>query len=145
MAEKSATAKWNGGLTEGSGTFSAESGVFRDAAISWASRINEARGQTSPEEMLAAAHASCYAMAFAYHLQNNFTAPDSLEVTATVGFGPKPEGGMMVTHSNLAVTGSVPGLDQATFAKAADEAEAGCPISGALRGNVAITVVATLA
>ena len=145
MAEKSATAKWNGGLMEGNGTFSTESGLVTDAAISWASRTNESRGQTSPEEMLAASHAACFAMAFSYHLQNNFTAPTNLEVTATVGFGPKPEGGMMITHSNLVVTGVVPGLDQETFAKAASDAELGCPISAAIRGNVPITVAATLA
>jgi osmotically inducible protein OsmC len=145
MVEKTATAKWNGSLMEGSGTFSTGSGVITDSAISWASRTNEARGQTSPEELLASAHAACYAMAFSFHLQNNYTAPTSLEVTATVGFGPKPEGGMMVTHSNLAVTGVVPGLDQETFAKAASDAELGCPISAALRGNVLITVEATLA
>lgn len=145
MVEKAATAIWHGSLTEGSGTFSVDSGVIRDSAVSWASRTNEANGQTSPEELIAAAHAACYAMAFSYHLQNNFTAPDSLTVTATVGFGPKPEGGMKVTHSHLRVVGSVPGMDAATFASAAAEAEQGCPVSGALRGNVEITVDASLA
>ena len=95
--------------------------------------------------MLAAAHASCYAMAFSNHLATNFSAPESLKVTSTVGFGPKPGGGMQVTHSHLVVTGSVAGMDQATFAKAAQDAEAGCPVSGALRGNLEITVDATLA
>jgi OsmC subfamily peroxiredoxin len=69
MAEKTAVAKWAGSLTEGSGSFSVESGVITDSAVSWASRTNEANGQTSPEELIAAAHASCYAMAFSYHLQ----------------------------------------------------------------------------
>jgi osmotically inducible protein OsmC len=145
MAEKTAVAKWAGSLTEGSGSFSVESGVITDSAVSWASRTNEANGQTSPEELIAAAHASCYAMAFSYHLQNNHTAPDSLEVTATVGFGPNPGGGMKVTHSHLKVVGAVPGLDAATFASAAVEAEKGCPISNALRGNVEISVEASLA
>ncbi len=145
MVEKSATAKWNGTLMEGSGTFSTESGVITDSAISWASRTNAAKGQTSPEELLASAHAACYAMAFSFHLQNNFTAAESLEVTATVGFGPKPEGGMQVTHSNLSVIGVVPGMDQETFEKAASDAELGCPISAAIRGNVVITVAARLA
>lgn len=145
MVEKSATAVWNGSLTEGSGKFSVDSGVITDSPVSWASRTNESNGQTSPEEMIAAAHASCYAMAFSYHLQNNFSAPDSLTVTATVGFGPKPEGGMQVTHSHLKVVGSVQGMDAATFASAAIEAEKGCPVSGALRGNVEITVDASLA
>jgi osmotically inducible protein OsmC len=145
MAEKSATAKWAGTLTEGSGTFSTASGLVTDAAISWASRTNESKSQTSPEEMLAASHASCYAMAFSYHLQNNFAPADSLVVTSNVGFGPKPEGGMMVTHSHLHVVGSVPGMDLETFQRAATEAEAACPISQALRGNVEITVEAALA
>ena len=145
MAEKSATAQWSGNLTEGSGTFSAESGVIKDSPISWASRTNESKGETSPEEMLAAAHASCYAMAFSNHLNTNFTAPKSLTVTSSVGFGPKPEGGMRVTHSHLKVVGSVDGMDQETFAKAAQEAEIGCPVSAALRGNIEITVDATLA
>jgi lipoyl-dependent peroxiredoxin len=145
MVEKSATAKWSGTLTEGSGTFSTESGLVTDAAISWASRTNEAKGQTSPEEMLAAAHAACYAMAFSFHLQNNFAPATSLVVTSKVGFGPKPEGGMQVTHSHLSVIGSVPGMDLETFQKAASDAEAGCPISEALRGNIEITVDASLA
>ena len=144
MAEKTATAHWSGTLTEGSGTFSTESGLIKSAAISWASRTNESKSQTSPEEMLAAAHASCYAMAFSNHLATNFSAPTSLDVTASVGFGPKPGGGMMVTHSHLVVAGSVAGMDAATFARAASDAEAGCPISAALRGNVEMTVTATL-
>ena len=144
MVEKTATAKWNGTLMEGSGTFSTSSGVITDSPISWASRTNEANGQTSPEELLASAHAACFAMAFSFHLQNNYTAATSLQVTATVGFGPKPEGGMMVTHSNLVVVGDVPEMDAETFAKAATEAEVGCPISNAIRGNVQITVTASL-
>jgi osmotically inducible protein OsmC len=145
MAEKSATARWSGTLTEGSGTFSTESGVIKDAAISWASRTNESRGETSPEEMIAASHAACYAMAFSYHLQNNHSPAESLNVTSTVGFGPNPDGGMKVTHSHLKVTGKVAGMDAATFASAAAEAEKGCPISNALRGNIEITVEANLA
>jgi len=145
VVEKAATAKWAGSLTEGSGTFSTESGVITDSAISWAARTNEAKGQTSPEELLASAHAACYAMALSFHLQNNFVPPTSLVVTSKVGFGPKPEGGMQVTHSHLSVIGQVPGMDLATFQKAASDAEAGCPVSGALRGNIEITVDAALA
>ena len=145
MAEKSATAKWNGNLTEGSGTFSVDSGVITQSAVSWAARTNEARGQTSPEELIAAAHASCYAMAFSHYLTTNHSAPESLEVTSSVGFGPNPAGGMKVTHSHLTVTGSVPGMDEATFKDAATKAEAQCPVSNALRNNIDITVEASLA
>src|SRR5688572_28759608 len=109
MVEKSATANWNGNLMEGSGTFSTGSGVIADSPVSWASRTNESKGQTSPEELIASAHAACYAMAFAHYLTTNHSAPESLEVTAAVGFGPNPDGGMKVTHSHLTVVGKVPG------------------------------------
>ena len=145
MVEKSATAKWSGSLTEGKGTFSTGSGLAKDSPISWASRTNETRAETSPEELIASAHAACYAMAFSNYLATNHTAPESLEVTSTVGFGPKPEGGMKVTHSHLKVVGSVPGMDAATFADAAKKAEGECPVSNALRGNLDITVDASLA
>jgi lipoyl-dependent peroxiredoxin len=145
MAEKSATATWSGSLTEGRGTFSTESGIITNSAVSWASRTNASKAETSPEELIASAHASCYAMAFSNYLATNHTAPESLEVTSTVGFGPKPEGGMKVTHSHLKVTGKVAGMDAATFADAAQKAERECPVSNALRGNVDITVDASLA
>jgi osmotically inducible protein OsmC len=145
MAEKSASAKWNGNLTEGKGTVSTDSGIFRDTPVSWASRTNDTRSETSPEELIASAHAACYAMAFSHYLTQNHTAPESLDVTATVGFGPNPEGGMKVTYSHLKVIGAVPGMDAATFADAAKKAEAGCPVSNALRNNVEITVEGTLA
>lgn len=144
MVDKSATAKWNGNLTEGSGTFSVDSGVISASPVSWAARTNEAKGQTSPEELIAAAHASCYAMAFSNYLATNHSAPESLEVTSSVGFGPNPDGGMKVTHSKLTVNGSVPGMDESTFKDAATKAEAQCPVSNALRGNIDITVDASL-
>ena len=145
MVEKSATTKWNGSLLEGKGTLTTDTGVLKNSPVSWASRTNESRQETSPEELIASAHAACYAMAFAHYLTENHTAPESLEVTAAVGFGPNPAGGMKVTHSRLKVTGKVPGMDAATFADAAQKAEAGCPVSNALRGNVEITVEAALA
>lgn len=144
MVEKSASAKWNGALGDGSGTVSTDTGVLSNSPVSWGSRTNESMEQTTPEELIAAAHASCYAMAFAHYLDTNHTAPEALDVTASVGFGPNPEGGMKVTHSHLTVTGSVPGMDAATFADAAQKAEAGCPVSNALRGSIEITVEASL-
>jgi osmotically inducible protein OsmC len=146
MVEKSANAVWHGTLTEGSGTFSLESsGVIKDSPVSWASRTGAADGKTSPEELIAAAHAACYAMAFSYALGNAGTPADSLDVTSNVGFGPKPGGGMQVTHSHLVVNGKVPGLTQEQFQQAAEDAEKGCPVSNALRNNLEITVEATLA
>jgi osmotically inducible protein OsmC len=144
MVEKTANAVWTGTLTEGSGKFSVESGVIANSPVSWASRTGAADGKTSPEELIAAAHASCYAMAFSYALGSAGTPAESLDVTATVGFGPNPGGGMKVTHSHLKVKGKVAGLTQEQFAQAAVDAEKGCPVSNALRNNIDITVEGTL-
>jgi osmotically inducible protein OsmC len=144
MAEREATAVWEGDLIGGQGTVSAGSGVLVDSPVTWKARTEDAEGKTSPEEMIAVAHAACYAMAFSHTLASNGTPPERLEVTAKVGFGPKPGGGMMVTHSNLSVKGRVPGLDQAGFAEQAAKGEQGCPISNALRNNIAINLEATL-
>lgn len=141
MVEKSANAVWHGTLSEGSGTFSLESsGVIKDSPVSWAARTGAADGKTSPEELIAAAHAACFAMAFSYALGNGGTPAESLDVTANVGFGPNPGGGMKVTHSHLVVKGMVPGLTQEQFQQAAVDAEKGCPVSNALRNNLEITV-----
>jgi lipoyl-dependent peroxiredoxin len=144
MAEREATAVWNGGLLDGSGSFDVGTGAIPNQPVTWASRTEDPAGRTSPEELIAAAHASCYAMAFSYTLQNAGHAPEQLTVTAKVGFGPKPGGGMKVTHSNLTVRGKVSGLDQAGFADLARQGEQGCPVSNALRNNVEINLEATL-
>lgn len=142
---KSATTTWQGDLASGSGSFDAASGALTDQAVSWASRTGDANGKTSPEELLAAAHSSCYAMAFSYNLGNAGHAPSRLEVTSNVTFSPKAGGGFEVTSSHLTVNGTVEGIDQATFTQLAEEASRTCPISGAIKGNVEITVEATLA
>jgi osmotically inducible protein OsmC len=108
--------------------------------VSWASRTERAAGKTSPEELLAAAHASCYCMALSHELGEAGTPPDRLEATATVEFEP----GEGVRSSHIVVSGRVPGIDQARFSEAASAAGDGCPISGALKGNVEISVDATL-
>src|SRR3954469_4826256 len=128
MVEKSANAVWHGTLAEGSGEFSTGSGVLSALPVSWASRTGDANGKTSPEELIAAAHASCYAMAFSYALANAGTPSDSLDVTSTVTFGPKQGGGMEVKSSHLVVKGKVPGMSADQFASAATEAEKGCPV-----------------
>src|SRR5680860_1013376 len=129
MAERSATAQWSGTLTEGNGTVSSGTEVLSAQKVTWAARTEDPAGMTSPEELIAAAHASCYAMAFSNVLAENGTPANSLDVTAKVGFGPKEGGGMMVTHSKLSVKGSVPDLDAETFSKLAEEGEKGCPVS----------------
>jgi lipoyl-dependent peroxiredoxin len=145
MADRRAEATWAGTLTEGSGTLDlVSSGVASALPITWASRTEKPDGRTSPEELLAAAHASCYAMAFSATLGRGGTPPESLHVTAVVSLNPKEGGGVEVTDSALTVRGTVPGLDQAGFQEAAETGEQGCPISNAIRNNVNITVTATL-
>lgn len=144
-AERRATAHWEGPLTTGGGQVTFESSGIGTNPVTWASRVEKADGRTSPEELVAAAHASCYAMAFSATLGREASPPDSLDVQVVVALNPKEGGGFRVTDSTITVTGSVPGIDQATFQALAEKAEAGCPISNALRGNVAVTVNATLA
>ena len=139
-ATSKATTVWQGDLGSGAGTTSPDSGAFGDVEVSWASRTKRAAGKTSPEELLAAAHAACFCMALSHELGEAGNAPDRLEATATVEFEP----GEGVKSSHIAVTGSVPGIDQDKFSEAAKGASEGCPISGALKGNVEISVEATL-
>lgn len=139
-ASSSATTVWQGGLADGSGVTTPASGAFGPADVSWASRTKRAAGTTSPEELLATAHASCYCMQLSHVLGEAGTPPERLEATATVDFAP----GEGVTSSHIVVSGTVPGIDQDAFAAAAASAGEGCPISGALTGNVEITVEATL-
>jgi len=135
---------WEGPLMGGKGdTELASSGIGR-YPVTWAARTESPDGKTSPEELLAAAHATCYAMAFSHFLAQAGNAPERLHVTSTVSFEPKEGGGFAVTRSALEVNGVVPGLDQDGFQQAAEEAEKGCPISNAIRGNLEITVKATL-
>ena len=143
-ARRQATVVWNGDLMSGSGAVSAStSGAFSDLPVSWATRSEAANGQTSPEELVASAHASCFAMALSAGLGGSGTPPERLEVSAVVTFE-QVEGGWKVSSSALTVRGRVPGLDEAGFREAAEGAKDGCPISGALKGNVALSVEATL-
>ncbi len=144
QAERNARAIWHGGLSDGSGTVSLGSGVLADSPVSWKGRTESPEGATSPEELVAAAHASCYAMAFSGVLAEAGHPPDQLHISAVVGFGDKAGGGAEVKYSNLTVRGRVPGLDQAKFAELAMQGERGCPISNLLRGNAGIAVEATL-
>lgn len=144
-AQRKARVVWTGDLAKGKGAVTAESsGMFKDAPVTWASRTERSDGKTSPEELVAAAHASCFAMALSFGLGNAGTPPQRLEVVATVTFE-QVAGGFQVKSSALEVTGSVPGLDAARFQAAAEGAKENCPISKALKGNVELSVRATLA
>lgn len=143
-ARRSATVTWTGSLAEGNGTVTAgTTGLFTDLPVSWASRTEAPEGRTSPEELLAAAHSSCFAMALAGGLARGGTPPDHLHVSSTVTFD-KVGDQWTVTSSVLDVVGIVPGLDEAGFEAAAQTAKEGCPISRALAGNVELSVSATL-
>ena len=137
-----ANATWEGDLMAGKGNVSAASGTFKGANLSWKARTEGAAAHTTPEELLAAAHASCFSMALSNGLSKAGHKPKKLETRCTVEFGPKQGGGFEVKSSALEVKGSVPGIDQAGFQKAADEAKNGCPISGALK--IQMSVRATL-
>jgi osmotically inducible protein OsmC len=139
-ASSSATTVWEGGLTDGSGMTTPQSGAFPATEVSWASRTKRAAGKTSPEELLAAAHASCYCMGLSHELGEAGTPPERLEARATVEFVP----GEGVKSSHIVVSGRVPGVDADGFAAAAQSAGENCPISAALKGNVEISVEATL-
>ena len=142
-AVRRAEVDWSGPLATGSGTVSAKSsGAFSDLPVSWAART-ETPDNTSPEELVAAAHASCYAMAFSGGLGRAGTPPERLHVTCEVTFD-KLEAGWTVISSALTVRGVVPGISEADFAAAAEAAKDGCPISRALAGNVALSVDAAL-
>jgi osmotically inducible protein OsmC len=142
MATRRAEATWSGGLADGSGRASLASAVAGPFDVNWRART-EGGAETSPEELLAAAHASCFAMALSNEL-GEAHPPDTLTVSAEVEFGPV-EGGFAVKSSKLTVNGAVPGVDAAAFEKAAQAASQGCPISVALKGNVDISVEAELA
>jgi osmotically inducible protein OsmC len=143
-ASRRAETTWQGDLTSGSGTTTAvTSKAFTSLPVTWASRTEEANGRTSPEELVAAAHASCYSMAFSAGLARAGTPPQQLDVSATVTFD-RVGDGWKVVSSALTVRGRVPGIDEAAFKQAAEAAKDGCPISQALKGNVELSVDATL-
>ena len=144
-ATRRADVTWEGDLMSGKGVVSASSSkAFSALPVTWASRTESAGGKTSPEELIAAAHASCYAMALSFGLGSAGKPPRKLEVSATVTFD-KVDAGFRVTSSALTVRGWVPGLDAEGFRKAAEGAKDGCPVSHALKGNVTLSVEATLA
>jgi lipoyl-dependent peroxiredoxin len=140
--ERRAEATWQGSLMDGSGRIeTVTSGVLGGLDVTWASRAEEPGGRTSPEELVAAAHATCFAMALSHGLAQEGHAPERLETAATVTFQP----GEGITKIALSVRGQVPGLDEEGFHKAAEAAKDGCPISKALASVPEISLDAQLA
>jgi osmotically inducible protein OsmC len=141
MTERTANVTWTGSLLEGSGTIdSVGSGALGPLDVTWASRAEEPAGRTSPEELIAAAHASCLSMALSGGLAKAGSPPDRLETSATVTFVP----GTGITAIALTVRGSVPGMDEEAFRAAAEAAKEGCPVSKALASVPEITLDAAL-
>jgi osmotically inducible protein OsmC len=144
-AVRHAEVSWSGDLATGTGTINyVSSGAISRLAVTWGSRTEEHEGRTSPEELIAAAHAACFSMAFSNHLGKNGTPPTKLDTKVSVTFD-KTDAGWKIASSAIEVRGDVPGIDQATFADLAEKAKDGCPVSGALKGNVELSVQATLA
>ncbi|MBE3557880.1 MAG: OsmC family peroxiredoxin [Ktedonobacteraceae bacterium] len=142
-AERRAEVTWNGDLAHGNGRVKVGSGAIGELPVTWASRTERPDGKTSPEELIAAAHASCYAMALSHTLASQGNPPEQLNVNAVCTFE-QVGGGFKITTITLNVHGKVPGLDAAGFARATQQAEQGCPVSNALRNNVAIHLNAQL-
>ncbi|MBN1180318.1 MAG: OsmC family peroxiredoxin [Anaerolineae bacterium] len=141
--KRTAHAIWNGDSRRGSGIISSGSGVLKDVPYTYATRFGDTPG-TNPEELIAAAHAACFSMAFASGLRRGGYQPHSIETRATCTISPQEQGGFRITRMRLETRGQVPGIDEATFLKIAREAKEGCPVSNALRGSVEIEMKAVL-
>ena len=142
--ERSAKATWEGDLMGGSGDVSTESGVVHSATVKWSSRADQADENTSPEELIAAAHATCVSMALANGLAQAGTPATKLETEATATFEQTPDGFRMTTM-RFSTRGQVEGLDEDGFRRAAEDAKENCPVSQALKGNVEVSLDAALA
>ena len=139
--ERRAEVTWHGELMGGSGTIeSVGSGAFGPLEVSWASRAEDPDGNTSPEELIAAAHASCFSMALSHALAEAGTPAETLSSSATLTFEP----GKGITRALLDVEGAVPGIDEGRFRELAEQAKDGCPVSQAMKGNVEMSVAARL-
>jgi lipoyl-dependent peroxiredoxin len=138
--KRNASAVWKGGLKDGKGTISTESGVLSDAQYSFTTRFEQGKG-TNPEELIAAAHAGCFSMALSNELGNAGLKPESIRTTATVTLE-KTDAGFAIPAVHLTLEAKVPGADRATFADLADRAKTGCPVSKLFKAD--ITLDATL-
>jgi osmotically inducible protein OsmC len=138
--KKTGSAEWKGGLKDGTGTISTQTGVLRNAPYGFKSRFEDGPG-TNPEELIGAAHAACFSMAFSLILGNNNLKADYIRTSAAISLEKVGEG-FAITASELTVNAKIPGADAATFERLANEAKAGCPVSKVL--NAKITMSATL-
>ena len=135
--KRKASAQWNGGLKDGKGTISTDSGVLKDTQYSFSTRFEDGVG-TNPEELIAAAHAGCFSMALSGQLTNAGSPPESVRTQATVTME-KTDAGFTVTAVHLDVVAKVPGIDQAGFDTAANNAKNGCPISRLLKAEITMS------
>jgi osmotically inducible protein OsmC len=142
--ERNAHATWEGDLRGGSGRFDVGSGAITGQEVTFASRFEESGGKTSPEELIAAAHATCFSMALANGLAQDGHAPTRLQTDAVATLEPT-DAGFRITSIRLSVRGEVDGLDEKAFRAAAETAKEGCPVSNALADSVVITLDAALA
>jgi lipoyl-dependent peroxiredoxin len=142
LQQRRAEVVWNGAL-KGNGTLTVSSGVLKEVPVTYSARTESPEGKTSPEELIAAAHATCYAMAFSNTLGQAGTPPERLDIKATCTLD-RVEGKLTITTMELDVTGRVPGIDQSKFEAAAKDAGQNCPVSRALKANVDIRVSAHL-
>ena len=138
-----ASVTWNGDLLSGAGSATLASGVAADLPVSWSSRTESPAGRTSPEELIAAAHAACYSMAFSNALSQAGHPPEQLDTEAVVSFE-QSDDGWGITRSALSVRARVPGIDEETFQEAAEGAKVGCPVSRALSTDIEVTLDAQL-
>ena len=139
--QRKGSAQWKGGLKDGKGTVSTGSGVLKETPYSFGTRFEDGQG-TNPEELIAAAHAACFSMAFSKQLGDAGMTAESIDTTASATLE-KTDAGFTITTVHLDVTARIPGADRAAFMKAAENAKAGCPVSRAL--NAKITMEARLA
>lgn len=139
--QRRAHVEWEGNLPGGRGTFTAGSGAMEDMAVTWASRVERPDGKTSPEELLASAHAACYAMALAHTLAGRGAIIEGLTVEAVATLDDER---LRISAVDLDVRGEVPGISEEEFGRAAEEAEKACPVSNAIRNNVEVRLRANL-
>ena len=143
MVDRKASTTWEGDLFTGKGAVTLDSALAPPMDVSWAARAENPEGQTSPEELIAAAHSACFSMRLSNLLAQNGTPANRLDTSAVVSFE-KGDAGFSVTRSALTVRGNVPGIDADTFASIAAHAKDTCPTSRALAGNVDVTIDAAL-
>lgn len=136
MFKRTASAVWQGDLKSGKGTISSQTGVLKDTPYAFVNRFDNVPG-TNPEELIAAAHAGCFSMAFAHGLAGAGHAPDNVATTASATFE-QVDGQWTISTIHLETTAKVPGIDQTTFDKIAAESKAGCPVSRVLKANITL-------